>query len=153
MNHVILVLLVIGPVVLVAVFFIFLFLYSSIMFFFFFFFFQAEDGIRDGTVTGVQTCALPISEERQEIREVADPDRVRMLASGRQRDLEVIARVVEGRREQRPALAEKRQPLQYSLDAVIAAAAHEAVLDAVGAAAALARAGRRRAPDQRLVPV
>src|SRR5207248_3865385 len=28
--------------------------------FFFFFFFQAEDGIRDRTVTGVQTCALPI---------------------------------------------------------------------------------------------
>src|SRR5712692_1595534 len=27
----------------------------------FFFFFQAEDGIRYGTVTGVQTCALPIS--------------------------------------------------------------------------------------------
>src|SRR6267143_4405346 len=26
----------------------------------FVFFFQAEDGIRDGTVTGVQTCALPI---------------------------------------------------------------------------------------------
>src|SRR5260370_8676999 len=29
--------------------------------FFFFFFFQAEDGIRDSSVTGVQTCALPIS--------------------------------------------------------------------------------------------
>src|SRR2546430_12111808 len=28
--------------------------------FIFFFFFQAEDGIRDLTVTGVQTCALPI---------------------------------------------------------------------------------------------
>src|SRR6266853_1256493 len=28
---------------------------------FFVFFFQAEDGIRDLTVTGVQTCALPIS--------------------------------------------------------------------------------------------
>src|SRR2546430_16172435 len=28
-----------------------------------FFFFQAEDGIRDLTVTGVQTCALPISSE------------------------------------------------------------------------------------------
>src|SRR3989440_6135870 len=28
---------------------------------FFFFFFQAEDGIRDLIVTGVQTCALPIS--------------------------------------------------------------------------------------------
>src|SRR5690606_40192295 len=29
--------------------------------FFLFFFFQAEDGIRDFHVTGVQTCALPIS--------------------------------------------------------------------------------------------
>src|SRR5947208_3784043 len=28
-----------------------------------FFFFQAEDGIRDDLVTGVQTCALPISGE------------------------------------------------------------------------------------------
>src|SRR5256885_4595774 len=28
----------------------------------FFFFFQAEDGIRDYKVTGVQTCALPISQ-------------------------------------------------------------------------------------------
>src|SRR2546430_5310342 len=28
-----------------------------------FFFFQAEDGIRDLTVTGVQTCALPICED------------------------------------------------------------------------------------------
>src|SRR3989475_5417472 len=30
------------------------------MLYIFFFFFQAEDGIRDLTVTGVQTCALPI---------------------------------------------------------------------------------------------
>src|SRR5256886_4493245 len=30
-----------------------------------FFFFQAEDGIRDLTVTGVQTCALPISAHRR----------------------------------------------------------------------------------------
>src|SRR5690606_40556988 len=30
----------------------------------FVFFFQAEDGIRDFHVTGVQTCALPISELR-----------------------------------------------------------------------------------------
>src|SRR5215204_4174253 len=29
-----------------------------------FFFFQAEDGIRDHCVTGVQTCALPISHNR-----------------------------------------------------------------------------------------
>src|SRR6266853_4124379 len=31
---------------------------------FVFFFFQAEDGIRDLTVTGVQTCALPIFEDQ-----------------------------------------------------------------------------------------
>src|SRR5256885_12248127 len=30
-----------------------------------FFFFQAEDGIRDYKVTGVQTCALPISKDPQ----------------------------------------------------------------------------------------
>src|SRR5207249_7111282 len=30
-----------------------------------FFFFQAEDGIRDRNVTGVQTCALPISTARK----------------------------------------------------------------------------------------
>src|SRR3989475_4964491 len=35
--------------------------FSVAVTFFFFFFFQAEDGIRDLTVTGVQTCALPIS--------------------------------------------------------------------------------------------
>src|SRR5690606_12557816 len=40
-----------------VLYFIFLF------FFFFFFFFQAEDGIRDFHVTGVQTCALPISDQ------------------------------------------------------------------------------------------
>src|SRR5216684_6924440 len=32
----------------------------------FFFFFQAEDGIRDVAVTGVQTCALPISNRPSE---------------------------------------------------------------------------------------
>src|SRR5690606_40095317 len=37
------------------------FFYVLFGFFFFFFFFQAEDGIRDFHVTGVQTCALPIS--------------------------------------------------------------------------------------------
>src|SRR5690625_7411187 len=33
---------------------------TIIFLFIFVFFFQAEDGIRDGHVTGVQTCALPI---------------------------------------------------------------------------------------------
>src|SRR5699024_11274779 len=35
--------------------------YLYLFFCFVFFFFQAEDGIRDRNVTGVQTCALPIS--------------------------------------------------------------------------------------------
>src|SRR5687767_15763200 len=40
--------------------FFFFFFYYVFLAFFIFFFFQAEDGIRDKLVTGVQTCALPI---------------------------------------------------------------------------------------------
>src|SRR5687767_15207225 len=40
--------------------FILFFFFTLLLFMFFFFFFQAEDGIRDKLVTGVQTCALPI---------------------------------------------------------------------------------------------
>src|SRR5688572_32667072 len=49
----------------------------------FFFFFQAEDGIRDLTVTGVQTCALPIciAGEREQL---ADPDWRQRGDEGRQ---------------------------------------------------------------------
>src|SRR5207253_4317351 len=36
-----------------------------------FFFFQAEDGIRDGHVTGVQTCALPIEKQKRELEELS----------------------------------------------------------------------------------
>src|SRR2546428_5143150 len=43
----------------------------SKIFIFSFFFFQAEDGIRDLIVTGVQTCALPIS--RRRLRACRDP--------------------------------------------------------------------------------
>src|SRR5688572_32269368 len=49
-------------------FFYFDFFFFFLIFFFFFlffFFFQAEDGIRDLTVTGVQTCALPISSHKK----------------------------------------------------------------------------------------
>src|SRR2546422_8223290 len=41
-----------------------LILVSTLCIFLFFFFFQAEDGIRAVAVTGVQTCALPISFSR-----------------------------------------------------------------------------------------
>ena len=40
-----------------------------LLFFVFVFFFQAEDGIRDVAVTGVQTCALPIWSEKNIPRE------------------------------------------------------------------------------------
>src|SRR5438034_4428894 len=45
---------------------------------FFFFFFQAEDGIRDHCVTGVQTCALPIFNRRSN-RGRCTPDPVTWL--------------------------------------------------------------------------
>src|SRR2546425_10833416 len=35
-----------------------------------FFFFQAEDGIRDKLVTGVQTCALPICSEDPQVKQL-----------------------------------------------------------------------------------
>src|SRR2546426_3857829 len=54
----------------------------------FFFFFQAEDGIRDYKVTGVQTCALPILQDVallsvgvREQRDAAGP--VRVVLDGR----------------------------------------------------------------------
>src|SRR5437764_15250551 len=48
------------------------------------FFFQAEDGIRDTSVTGVQTCALPISAEALAPKLVQDfvglgPDKIRAV--------------------------------------------------------------------------
>src|SRR5207302_58972 len=54
---------------------------------FFLFFFQAEDGIRDFHVTGVQTCALPISAKsvsrRNEARFRASPGTIQSKAAGR----------------------------------------------------------------------
>src|SRR5256886_12922543 len=49
----------------------------------FFFFFQAEDGIRDLTVTGVQTCALPISAAARSGAEGAAGRGVGGVGSGR----------------------------------------------------------------------
>src|SRR3712207_8979301 len=47
----------------------------------YFFFFQAEDGIRDIGVTGVQTCALPISSNNRGSRRWTEAAR-RVLRSG-----------------------------------------------------------------------
>src|SRR5689334_5262134 len=67
------------------------------------FFFQAEDGIRDGTVTGVQTCALPICTIGIEMVPRPSDDRpltvradaIARLAEARQ--LYDVARVVRSR--------------------------------------------------------
>src|SRR5207249_6462601 len=50
--------------------------------FLFFFFFQAEDGIRDRNVTGVQTCALPISGVRSPPRQYSQVARAAGRAGG-----------------------------------------------------------------------
>src|SRR2546422_6864468 len=59
-----------------------------------FFFFQAEDGIRDVAVTGVQTCALPISkfQEAQILRHRAVKQSKRMWESYRPVDAHAAAR-------------------------------------------------------------
>src|SRR5690348_17370669 len=61
------------------------------LFLFSFFFFQAEDGIRDGRVTGVQTCALPIFGSMRTISfpfgtatQSAPPVAVRLMCSAQQ---------------------------------------------------------------------
>src|SRR5438270_11703265 len=66
----------------------------------FFFFFQAEDGIRDLTVTGVQTCALPISVLR---RRCPANRSARVLAPGAAIEIEHAVRVGAGNRKLRHA--------------------------------------------------
>src|SRR5690349_22288591 len=94
--------------------FYFCFFYFSsflLLFFFFFFFFQAEDGIRDLYVTGVQTCALPILSQRsassqalQLLERVRLPDPAEKMRayphqlSGGQRQRAMIAMRSEERR-------------------------------------------------------
>src|SRR5205823_6936720 len=59
------------------------------------FFFQAEDGIRDKLVTGVQTCALPISA-------AVTSGRVAPLRPSRGPDARSLPRCL-GKRDHRPA--------------------------------------------------
>src|SRR2546429_7496455 len=69
----------------------------------FFFFFQAEDGIRDVAVTGVQTCALPISPPPG--REVRHPRLPRCGAHG-------CADAAVGARARGRGLAEESQGMR-----------------------------------------
>src|SRR5439155_13074368 len=61
-----------------------------------FFFFQAEDGIRDGHVTGVQTCALPIYSRRHSQR--SPPRLTRASWPGRRKKSSRCGRRSEERR-------------------------------------------------------
>src|SRR3972149_8575970 len=63
------------------------------------FFFQAEDGIRDLTVTGVQTCALPISPVGEVLLAALDAkpgERILDLASGTGEPALTLARRLKG---------------------------------------------------------
>src|SRR6516162_7089786 len=66
-------------------------------FIFFFFFFQAEDGIRDYKVTGVQTCALPISGTR-----------IKLLVEREGHDKPLEFNLIRGRVEVESVLGAKR---------------------------------------------
>src|SRR5215210_6251056 len=76
------------------------------------FFFQAEDGIRDTSVTGVQTCALPISDRAHGLPKDAPVfgARDRRLAGADQLDPEVGEDAVLGKaaREVQRRLAPER---------------------------------------------
>src|SRR3989475_1634333 len=68
--------------------------------YFVFFFFQAEDGIRDLTVTGVQTCALPISLWQRSIKLLDQTRGMPVQARGRTK-VSTNLRVQPGRMEPR----------------------------------------------------
>src|SRR5882762_11589347 len=94
---------------------------------FFFFFFQAEDGIRDSSVTGVQTCALPILAHRDSVNSLSCTI-VTSLPIRRKtsRHVAIVSSDVCGMRTNSsastcPAKDTKRKPMHRSGQNVIAA--------------------------------
>src|SRR3989454_12570254 len=82
--------------------------------FFFFFFFQAEDGIRDYKVTGVQTCALPIYDDLHSAAPLLDSRRPSFSSVGRHGLSERNSAQANVRNEggPPPQLAESPDPVQ-----------------------------------------
>src|SRR5258708_10808256 len=77
----------------------------------FVFFFQAEDGIRYDLVTGVQTCALPIS-RRPRSPPTVSPRRTSACPSGPDRTTRTAARsAATGRQEGHPTASRPASPL------------------------------------------
>src|SRR5207253_4398970 len=73
------------------------------------FFFQAEDGIRDGHVTGVQTCALPIYlslADAGQVQQVIDQPRLQLDVSANH--AQRLARVCRQRRVRLQVLHRRR---------------------------------------------
>src|SRR5687768_18312444 len=66
-----------------------------------FFFFQAEDGIRDVAVTGVQTCALPIFGGGRPLGHDGQKGRFVAVPGGRAADKDVVAGLADERSEER----------------------------------------------------
>src|SRR5256884_1791436 len=102
------------------------------------FFFQAEEGIRDVAVTGVQTCALPILGAAQPLQDMVFGDSP--LSVGRLGgplllgdDRLVVVKVLEHRKPQVKPLAEVR-------DGIVAAIRKQRGTDAAVKAAQAARA-------------
>src|SRR6266498_5457308 len=92
------------------------------MFLFLFFFFQAEDGIRDADVTGVQTCALPIFGAAV----TAPVERENAAVPGEVRDLHLpVPRV-----DDRPRRQEEDGRLARAVDLVVEL--HAVALDVPG---------------------
>src|SRR3989449_6004606 len=70
-----------------------------------FFFFQAEDGIRDVAVTGVQTCALPISNEYWRMKQLAvDLVTLNERASSYTQDLQIALETLVRTSQSRPQI-------------------------------------------------
>src|SRR5438034_4165319 len=68
---------------------------------FLFFFFQAEDGIRDHCVTGVQTCALPISTRPSDEVSSSNRETDAMAGSASPRNPNVATPIRSARSEER----------------------------------------------------
>src|SRR2546430_3387990 len=79
-----------------------------------FFFFQAEDGIRDLTVTGVQTCALPISRVTGAMAKASKPCSILQSIPGTKFLPETLSQLSPCSRECSTIEARETKPLHRS---------------------------------------
>src|SRR5207248_7520509 len=70
-----------------------------------YFFFQAEDGIRDRTVTGVQTCALPILHVHMNYGGAYHNTPGHLAAQARAEDLHVVENLIVNKEQRIPDIS------------------------------------------------